>query len=104
MSDYIIIKTFCNNETIANSIVDKLLEEKLVAGTQVSKVHSKYFYNGVIEECDEFKIELRTKKCLHNKIANIINQITNYEVSEISYYEINGNKEFLDWIDNEVKS
>ncbi len=56
MDKYIIVTTLCNKEEIANKIIDTLLERKLVAGSQVFKVHSKYWWNNELEECDEYKL------------------------------------------------
>ena len=56
LNEYIIVTTFCDKEEIANKIVDTLLEKRLVAGSQLSKVHSKYWWNNGLEECDEYKL------------------------------------------------
>ncbi len=104
MKNYVTISTFCNKEDIANKIIDCLLEKKLIAGSQISKVHSKYYWNNKIEECDEFKLEFRTKKNLFTKIAAEINKINDYEVSEISCVElVDGNATFFSWIDDNTK-
>ena len=104
MDKDIILTTLCDKEEIANKIIDTLLEKKLVAGSQLSKVYSKYWWNNKLEECDEFKIEFRTKENLYYEIENEINKIHDYEVCEISYNEINGaSKVFLNWIDENVK-
>ena len=56
-----------------------------------------------MEECDEYKLEFRTKESLYNEIENEIKKIHDYKVAEISYYKINSiNKDFLDWIDKET--
>ena len=100
LNEYIIVTTFCNKEEIANKIVDTLLEKRLVAGSQLSKVHSKQWWNNELEECDEYKLEFRTKESLFTEIENEIKKIHDYEIAEISYYEIKGgNMEFLHWID-----
>ena len=52
MDKYIIVTTLCDKEEIANKIIDILLEKKLVAGSQLSKVYSKYWWNNKLEECD----------------------------------------------------
>ena len=40
---------------------------------------------------------------MSDKIKEIILEINDYDVCEISYYEIKGaNKEFLEWIENET--
>ena len=104
MDKYIIVTTLCDKEEIANRIIDELLKKKLIAGSQVTKVHSKYWWNNKLEECDEYKLEFRTKESKFSEIKNEIKEIHNYEVAEISYYEIkNASKEFLDWIDKSVK-
>ena len=103
MDKYIIVTTLCNKEEIANKIIDTLLEKKLIVGSQVIKVHSKYWWNNKLEECDEYKLEFRTKETIFNEIENEIKQIHDYEVAEISYYEIkNASKEFFDWIDKNI--
>ena len=104
MNKYVIITTLCNNEEIANKIIDTLLEKRLVAGTQISRVHSKYWWNNKLEECDEYKLEFRTKESLFNKIENEIKKLHDYETAEISYIEIKrANEKFLSWIDKETK-
>ena len=104
MDKYIIVTTLCDKEEIANKIINTLLEKKIIAGSQITKVHSKYWWNEELEECDEFKLEFRTKESKFLVIESEIKKIHDYEVAEISYCEIkNANKEFLDWIDNNVK-
>ena len=104
MNKYIIITTLCNKEEIADNIVKTLLIKKLVAGSQISKVYSKYWWKNQLEECDEYKIEFRTKESLFDEIKEEINKIHDYEVAEISSYEIiNANDEFFKWIDDNTK-
>ena len=50
MNKYIIIRTFCDKEEIANNIVNTLLEKKLVAGTQKQKIYLKYWCNNKQEK------------------------------------------------------
>ena len=104
MNNYIVVTTLCDKEEIANKIVNTLLEKRLVAGSQVSKVHSKYWWNNELEECDEYKLEFRTKSNLFIEIENEIKKIHDYEVAEISYYNIvNASQDFLNWIDKNTK-
>ena len=50
MDKYIIVTTLCNKKEIANKIIDTLFLKKLVSGSQISKVHSKYWWNNTLEE------------------------------------------------------
>ena len=104
MNKYIIVTTLCDREETANKIINTLLEKRLVAGTQISKVHSKYWWNNKLEECDEYKLEFRTKESLFKEIESEINRIHDYNTAEISCIEIkSANKDLLSWIDKETK-
>ena len=104
MDKYIIVTTLCDKEEISSKIIDTLLEKRLVSGCQVTKVHSKYWWNNKLEESDEYKLEFRTMESKFTEIENEIKNIHNYEVAEISSYEIkNASKEFFNWIDENIK-
>ena len=104
MDKYIIVTTLCDKEEISNRIIDVLLEKKLVAGSQVVKVNSKYWWNNKLEECSEYKLEFTTKESKFLEIENEIKKIHDYEVAEISSYEIKrASKEFLNWIDENIE-
>ena len=105
MGKYIVVVTLCEKEEVANKIIETLLTKKLVAGSQVSKVYSKYWWDNELEECEEYKLEFRTKSDYFGEIKKEIKKIHNYEVAEISYYEIaNANGDFLHWIDESIKN
>lgn len=105
MDKYIIVTTFCGSDDVANKIIDALLEKKLVAGSQKSMVHSKYWWNNGLEECDEYKLEFRTKSRLLDEIAKEIKRLHDYEVAEVCYREIETvSQDYLQWIDESVKN
>lgn len=105
MSKYIIVRTYCNKKSIAKKIVDILLEKQLVAGAQVSKVTSKYWWNNSLEESNEYQLEFRTKKNLFPEIEKEIKKIHDYDVCEISAIEIvDGSREFFKWIEDNTIS
>ena len=96
MNNYIIITTLCDKEEIAKMIENVLLEKKLVAGSQISKVHSKYWWNNSLEECLEYKLEFRTKRYLFSEIEYEIKKIHDYESPKISCCEIiDASKDFF---------
>lgn len=102
--EYCIITTLCNKEEIANKIINRLLKEKLVAGAQISKVKSKYWWNNKLEEADELKLEFRTKSKNIELVRDEIKSIHDYEVAEISVkYILIPDLEFKNWIDNNVE-
>lgn len=101
MEKYIVVTTLSDNLNIIKNIQKGLLEKHLVSGCQISEVNSTYWWNNEINESKEYKLEVRTLEKLFSKIELIIKQNHNYELPEISYYEINGSKEILEWI-NEI--
>ena len=103
MNKYIIIRTFTDDLENANKIVDILLDEKLIVGSQISEVHSKYWWNNYLEESKEYKLEFRSKLSKYQEIENIILENHKYKVPEISYNEINGYSKFIEWIDKFVE-
>ena len=104
MKEYIIVTTLCDKEETAKKIMDTLLEKHLIVGSQMSKVHSKYWWNNQLEEQEEYKLEFRTKENKFSEIEKEIKKIHDYEVAEISSVEIkNASKDFLNWIDENIK-
>lgn len=101
MEKYIVVTTLSDNLNIIKNIQKGLLEKHLVSGCQISEVNSTYWWNNEINESNEYKLEVRTLEKLFSKIELIIKQNHNYELPKISYYEINGSKEILEWI-NEI--
>ena len=82
----LIVATLCNKKEIANKIIYTLLKKRLVAGSQLSKIFSKYWWNNELEECNEYKLEFGTKESLFSKIEN-----------EIKKYMIMKQRNFLFW-------
>lgn len=105
LKDYRVLTTLCDNEEIAKNISRSLLEKHLVAGSQISKVKSEYWWKGKLETAEEYKLEFRTRADKHKEIVNVIKSIHNYEVSEISSIKIDFlTKEMIDWIDENLKN
>ena len=76
MNKYIIVRTLCDKKEIANQITNSLLEKKLIAGSQTSEVHSKYWWKNYLEECSEYKLEFRTKLSRYKEIPDISAPLT----------------------------
>ena len=106
MERYIIVTTLCKDKRIAETICDNLLNKHLVAGCQVSKVDSKYWWNGRLELAHEYKLEFRTVESFFDLIKDEITEVHDYEVPEISAIEFrDANDEFMSWIsENTVES
>lgn len=103
MDRYIVVVTLCDKKEVAERIQKVLLENKLIAGCQISERESTYWWKGRIEKAHEYHMEMRTKESLFKKIEEEIKKNHDYEVAEISYFYIDGlSYEFANWIDLEI--
>lgn len=103
MEEYCIIKTAIASESLARTMIKKLLEKRLISCAQIFKIDSMYWWNDEIQDDKEFVIEMKTKKSLYSKVENEILKIHNYDVPEMVCIDIvNGYDRFLNWIDDET--
>ncbi|MBS5863502.1 MAG: divalent-cation tolerance protein CutA [Clostridium sp.] len=101
---YYIVTTLCDKQEIADRISKTLMEKKLVAGSQISKVKSDYWWGGKIETKEEFKLEFRTRSDKINEIVEVIKSIHDYQIPAISKTEIKCLTEEMEkWIDESVE-
>ena len=101
---YCIVTTLCDKQEIADKISKTLMEKRLVAGCQIYKVRSDYWWGGKIETKEEFKLEFRTRSDKIDTIADAIKAIHDYQVPVISITEITCLTEEMEkWIDESVK-
>ena len=99
MEKYIVITTLSDDLEVITIIKNKLLINHLVSSCQINEVISTYWWNNDIVEAKEYCLKMRTKESLYEKVASMIKEFHNYDIPEISYYEINGSQEITKWID-----
>ena len=101
---YIVIFITCSSKEETDKIKDALLEKKLAACVNIiSEVGSYFRWQGKIDSAREILLLVKTKKSALNKIIKLVKQFHSYEVPEIIAFPIvGGNKEYLDWINNEI--
>ena len=105
MNNYIMIEIAFGSKKEVDESVKVLLDNKLVASTQVFTSESTWNYKGKRTSRKEFILLLKTKKELINDIYNVIKDIHSYEVFEFAIFNLSSpSKEYLDWINDETKS
>ncbi len=101
---YCIIKTTFPDKKSAKNLIKILLDQKLIACAQISKVDSLYFWENKIQEEKEYQISLKTVFDHYHEIEKIIIKNHSYKVPQIIKIAIeDGSKDYLDWILNSVK-
>ena len=100
MSDYIQIQTACNKENIADEIINKLLDERLIACAQKVNIKSSYVWQGKRENENEILIIMKTRKSLFEEVKRQILFIHDYDLPEIVATDLTcGLEDYFKWID-----
>ncbi len=105
MSDYIVVFITCPDQMVAQTIAKSLVEKKLAACVNItSQINSIYFWQGNIEQDDEFLLIIKTKSSLFPELEKAVKEMHPYTVPEIiGMPVILGSEDYLSWIDETVK-
>jgi len=102
---YCIITTTVDDRAIADTIANRLLQQKLVACVQVSKIESIYQWKGKVEHSHEWILHMKTKCSHFDAIKSKIEVLHPYEVPEIiSTPILNANDTYLNWLEKEIET
>lgn len=86
----------------AKRIARILVEGRLAACVNVFPITSIYHWNGLQEE-NEIALIVKTMTKNVKKVENKVKELHSYDVPCIISFKIDGSKEFLKWIGEEVK-
>lgn len=105
MSYVVVIMTAADKEE-AVKIVRRLLSERLIACANIlGPVSSLFWWEGEIDEADEFLVFMKSKKKLFKKISERAKEIHSYQVPEIiALPVIDGLPSYLDWLGASLQS
>ncbi len=103
--EYIQIFTTIENKEDAEKIAKSLIEKRLAGCIQIiGPISSIYWWKNKIETSQEWLCIIKSKKNLYEEIEKSIKEIHPYEIPEIIAMPIiSGNKDYLKWLDNELK-
>jgi len=98
MKPVIIVSTF-PNKTIIKNIGKQLVQKKLAACVNISKIDSIYSWKGKIKNDSEYLAFFKTTKKNQKTLKNEIKKLHPYDVPEIAEINVNSiNKPYLDWL------
>jgi periplasmic divalent cation tolerance protein len=88
----------------AQTISRKLLDEKLVACVNIIKdLNSFFWWKGKIDQAKEVMLVMKTKKTLVPGVVASVKKLHSYDVPEvIAFPTIDGNQDYLQWVDDSV--
>lgn len=87
----------------AEKICDELLEKNLLAGTLIVDGNSRYHWKGEIVNETYYNTNAYTVEEHKQEIINDVKEIHSDETPIIEYTEIDGNQDFLDWIEENTR-
>ena len=99
---FIIVYITYSSEENAQKIADQLLKKKLVACANIFPIKSMYWWNGNIENENEYVSIVKTISENWGVLQKEISKIHPYEVPCIMKIEAEANEEYEKWIQNEV--
>jgi uncharacterized protein involved in tolerance to divalent cations len=87
----------------AEELCDKLLEENLIAGSLILEGDSRYHWKGEIVDETYFNVHAYTMERSKRDIIEKVRKIHSDETPIVEYTKIDGNQDFLDWIDRNIR-
>lgn len=99
---FIIVYITHSSEENAQKISDYLLQKKLVACANIFPIKSMYWWNGNIENDDEYVSIVKTATSLWDTLQKEITKIHPYEVPCIMKLQAEANQPYEKWIHSMV--
>ncbi len=102
---YIVVYITTPDIDTAKKIADTLVREKLAACVNItSKINSTYYWQGNIENEDEFLMIIKTREDRFNNLERRVKELHPYSVPEIIALPIvRGSHDYLKWIDETLE-
>jgi len=99
---YCRVRISATSEEEANAISKTLVKKKLVAGTMIYKGKCHYWWDNEVVEKMYWNIGAFSLMKHKESIIEEVKRLHSDECPIITFNEIDGNKEFLQWIDDFV--
>lgn len=102
---YQLVLTTCPDSTVAKSIAQHLVTEKLAACVNIMpNITSVYSWQNELHCDSEVQLLIKTEKNKFAQLNERINQLHPYDVVEVIALNIQqGDKHYLNWITNSLK-
>ena len=106
MESFLQVTTTTETRQQAHVIAQYLVEAKLAACVQITgPITSIYRWNDKVENTQEWLCLIKTREDFYDKVEAAIKSQHPYETPEIIAVPIvKGSKEYLNWLENELKN
>lgn len=99
---FIVLYVTHENEKEARKISDLLLQQKYIACANIFPIQSIYPWKGKIEDSHEVVSLLKTTHAQWKTVESIIEKMHPYEIPCIMKMEVEANKSYENWIQENV--
>ena len=89
----------CKDKAEAKKISKYLLKKKLIACANFFPINSMYWWKGKLQDDKEFLLLAKTTKKNASKVKKEVKKLHSYDIPCILEIDVDGNKEFIDWVD-----
>jgi len=100
---FIIIYITYPDQKTAEDICKQLLEKRLVVCANILPIKSLYWWKGKIENNDEIVSIVKTSNSNWESVRDEVVRLHPYDVPCIMKLDVEANKEYEAWIDNETE-
>jgi periplasmic divalent cation tolerance protein len=80
---YIEVVTTCGDRTEARAIARSLVEQKLVACARIAEIESFYFWQGALQQDQEYEVSGKTTGDRYPEVESAIRSLHSYALPDI---------------------
>jgi periplasmic divalent cation tolerance protein len=95
---HILIYIPTSSEAKAEKIALALIEDKLIACANMSRVKSIYPWEGKIETAQEVALLAKTEESKFSAVEKRVKELHSYEIPLIAKIPVEFNKEYAEWV------
>jgi len=106
LTDFIQVVTTTDSQESAKRIADAAVKDRLAACAQiVGPILSTYWWEGKVEEAQEWLVILKSRRDLYAKIEETVCAVHPYDVPEILAVPVEaGGRGYLEWLSQELRN
>ncbi|MBD0689037.1 divalent-cation tolerance protein CutA [Streptomyces sp. CBMA123] len=102
---FVVVTTTHESEEQARALASAVVRERLAACAQVYPVRSVFWWEGEVRDAEEWRIDLKTRAELADRLAGFVAERHPYETPEvIAVPVVSGSPGYLRWVAGETAS
>ncbi|MFJ1751751.1 divalent-cation tolerance protein CutA [Kitasatospora sp. NPDC088134] len=100
---HLVVTTTHEDEDSARALATTLVRERLAACAQVHPTRSVYWWGGEVQDTAEWRIDLKTRAALADRLIARIGELHSYDTPEaVAVPVVAGAPAYLAWLDAET--